>query len=86
MTSRQKLRRALIDLNHPRHDRAVEWVHEPSSFTNRVRRPVRTRYGHEKRRAYRASPKRKQSSVIVELLAALAAAVSAAILIRQVLL
>ena len=83
MTSRQKLRRALMDLNQPRHERAVEWVHEPSSFKTRVRRPVRVPYKHVKRRSYRPDRKPKQPGALAELLCAVAAVVTAAVIIAR---
>lgn len=70
MTSRLRLRRALIELNHPKHQRTVEWVHESSRFKNRVTRTVRTSQRHIKRRKYNAARKPKQPYVWVKLLTA----------------
>ena len=68
MTSRQRLRRALIDLNHPRHERAVVWVNESTPFRRAATRPVRASRKRINRQSYRPARKRKQSNVAAELL------------------
>lgn len=81
MTSRQRLRRALFDLNHPRQERAVEWVNESSPFRRAATRPVRASRKHINRQPYRPARKRKQPNVAAELFTVVFVVVSAAVVI-----